>query len=1177
MKKSLHHPIAVSSKKRHIPYDPTKVQPRVLPVVVEDEKPEEDSDCSAKFSDEEEEANTAPTTTTLKTSSKPTTSSVSEKLRNVFQIINLSSSSITESLQKSCDNTPLLEGTTLTQSSSSSAITQSSTPDTQEPPIEKKELPPSDVQVESLPKKIADTAPSTTEATTTTTTPNGNSLEICENHLSEEKKVVPPSKEKEPSSVKEKSTKGSSAPLKGKENKEAKELKNSEKSKSDHPRERKSSKDEKKRLRERSGSKDSKEKVIVKDVNIVSSKVKDFKSSIKDKEDRKSKEEASTTTKSSEKSKQAKTQEQQKKVPVLEKAKKESADSSSKKSSAKDTDRKKPSKSQETSLEKSKPPSQSADKNPSPDKKKQSSSSSSNPEKSKTSEKSSTESSKTQKSSDSAKATVKPTETSSKTKSRDSENSSSKQQHSEYKTPSDTKLSRQSSSENSSIDRHNDSSNSSEKFSSRSSQDKSKPKTSSTDKVKNSSTSSSSSLKKGHSTSSTKSSNDKKQASNKRPKEDDRAESKKQDSSSHKTNGGKSHPPKDEDHQRPTKMARKDSKTSKPSVTKMETDSKEETDVQQHGLKRKNGRIKSALSNPELENLLNALGNSLDKPDETLKECWEIFNEEELLESNEESPNKKVKLEEEISEDTAQIRKKRLAHQPELKRDKVHQVKPARPSAFQVMQQRLLQVQQLQKSDTTSAGTHVCSSRKAAHSSNPSGPQRRRSPSRELTPTSGFWLHDLLYVLYEGNTENGPCSYSDLWVQPTKPRPTVTLDGSNRVPYNIRQRYLNSMIDEYLKLCDDEDEAYKQALEEENKAYARANNRHIYLNVACNAIQKLRRRLAEESGGSSQPVVATHDAVLGGAIAARTSFSIEKRAPKPSTELEGPILYKLLKPYVMTSQQLEENNYPMSDPVDPNKAIYPRTKICQPSVEKTCCRCQRKFTLTEEGEYLRPEECTYHWGRIYKKKVAGSWDGRYNCCGMDGEADGCCSSRGHVWDVMEEHHLEGYIATVPRETHEPGVYGVDCEMAYTTDGLELIRVSVVNSRLQSVYETLVKPANPVLDYNTRFSGLTAEDLATVTTRIHNVQAALINLFSNQTILVGHSLESDLRALKLIHRKVVDTSLIFPHRLGLPYKRSLRNLMAEFCSKIIQNGDPGTPLIFPSSFLSPLNHITISSL
>ncbi len=60
------------------------------------------------------------------------------------------------------------------------------------------------------------------------------------------------------------------------------------------------------------------------------------------------------------------------------------------------------------------------------------------------------------------------------------------------------------------------------------------------------------------------------------------------------------------------------------------------------------------------------------------------------------------------------------------------------------------------------------------------------------------------------------------------------------------------------------------------------------------------------------------------------------------------------------------------------------------------------------------------------------------------------------------------------------------------------------------------------------------------------------MFSSRTILIGHSLESDLKALKLLHQSVVDTSVVFPHKMGRPYKRALKGLAAEFLKRIIQN-------------------------
>lgn len=86
----------------------------------------------------------------------------------------------------------------------------------------------------------------------------------------------------------------------------------------------------------------------------------------------------------------------------------------------------------------------------------------------------------------------------------------------------------------------------------------------------------------------------------------------------------------------------------------------------------------------------------------------------------------------------------------------------------------------------------------------------------------------------------------------------------------------------------------------------------------------------------------------------------------------------------------------------------------------------------------------------------------------------------------------------------------------------------------------------------RFSGITEENMKNVTTTLHHVQATFLSMFSSKTILVGHSLESDFKALKLFHDTVVDTSIMFPHKNGLPAKRALRNLCSEYLRKIIQN-------------------------
>ena len=113
-------------------------------------------------------------------------------------------------------------------------------------------------------------------------------------------------------------------------------------------------------------------------------------------------------------------------------------------------------------------------------------------------------------------------------------------------------------------------------------------------------------------------------------------------------------------------------------------------------------------------------------------------------------------------------------------------------------------------------------------------------------------------------------------------------------------------------------------------------------------------------------------------------------------------------------------------------------------------------------------------------------------------------------------------------------------------------MSVVDQKGKKIYDSLVKPDKPILDYLTRYSGLTAEKLEGVTTKLVDVQRKLSELFGYHTILIGHSLECDLRVLKLAHSQVIDTSVIYQHPRGPPFKASLKWLAQKWLKKEIQN-------------------------
>lgn len=193
---------------------------------------------------------------------------------------------------------------------------------------------------------------------------------------------------------------------------------------------------------------------------------------------------------------------------------------------------------------------------------------------------------------------------------------------------------------------------------------------------------------------------------------------------------------------------------------------------------------------------------------------------------------------------------------------------------------------------------------------------------------------------------------------------------------------------------------------------------------------------------------------------------------------------------------------------------------------RNCARCNKIYHVFKDtGECVTPEECVYHWGKARSSR-------KYSCCGRkerssSASTSGCEAASCHVWrgilyEISGQHKdLEGFAKTRPtRNRAQPldgnfGAYGLDGEMLFTTNGLQLCKITVVGNDGRLVYETFVQPEDPIKDFNTRFSGVSAKDLKRGPTKsLKDVQNDLLGFINANTILIGHGLENDLRALKV---------------------------------------------------------------
>ncbi len=118
----------------------------------------------------------------------------------------------------------------------------------------------------------------------------------------------------------------------------------------------------------------------------------------------------------------------------------------------------------------------------------------------------------------------------------------------------------------------------------------------------------------------------------------------------------------------------------------------------------------------------------------------------------------------------------------------------------------------------------------------------------------------------------------------------------------------------------------------------------------------------------------------------------------------------------------------------------------------------------------------------------------------------------------------------------------------------LARVSIVNFNGEQVYDSFVRPKEPVTDWRTPVSGVSGKDMLEARS-FEQVQADVSKILDGN-VLVGHAIRNDLDALLLGHpkRDIRDTARHPPFRkLAGGGSPRLKILAAEILGIEIQSG------------------------
>ncbi|KAJ7179048.1 ribonuclease H-like domain-containing protein [Mycena filopes] len=377
--------------------------------------------------------------------------------------------------------------------------------------------------------------------------------------------------------------------------------------------------------------------------------------------------------------------------------------------------------------------------------------------------------------------------------------------------------------------------------------------------------------------------------------------------------------------------------------------------------------------------------------------------------------------------------------------------------------------------------------------------------------------------------------------QSTGGLPVLRVNGAHSVvPIPVRQAMLKTLYDHFVVLYEailptNPSIASEHALRQEDEIYKKSNKQSYRVAIIQCAAALKRRKTPDVS---SHPSVGTEAEVIARAEALKSRKSLR-------------VTRAHLEHLILSREDMELWGFLLDIPdgLGGNEPSL-ENKIAQ------CDRCSKSFLVKRKGE---AEICVYHWGKPVSRTVSGQKVRVHRCCSRPAPDDDGCVRGPHVFyeskpETLHARHPFSYLLKSSPST-VLDVAALDCEMIYTTGGMRVARVSVVDGAGTEVFDELVRMDEgvEVIDYNTRFSGITEENYAKAVLPLSSIRASLDTLINADTVLIGHGLDNDLNTLRIVHHVCVDTSVLFRHSAGPPYRKALKDLAREHLGLTIQTG------------------------
>ncbi|POS87769.1 hypothetical protein EPUL_002582 [Erysiphe pulchra] len=288
----------------------------------------------------------------------------------------------------------------------------------------------------------------------------------------------------------------------------------------------------------------------------------------------------------------------------------------------------------------------------------------------------------------------------------------------------------------------------------------------------------------------------------------------------------------------------------------------------------------------------------------------------------------------------------------------------------------------------------------------------------------------------------------------------------------------------------------------------------------------------------------------------RAVTGVAKRLPVPPPEIKFSTNYlERLHRLVQSKAVLKQNGYVLDElsakDIERKKRCYRYIQKGNSRNQKEKCDATAKeisplsaphllqnSTVSSERQKQKSREKSEPPGESEGDKKQETREPFWSCCNQYRYSKGCQQAENHCPRDYDEGELEAFwkYYTTPktfRNSVPRFAVALDCEMGTNKYGeTELIRISVIDYFSSEVLiDSLVFPDVPMSDYNTRYSGVSIRQMEDAYRKRlcffgkDAAREAIWKFVGPKTIIVGHSANNDLTALRWIHERVIDTMLI----------------------------------------------------